>query len=445
MLTQSVNKVINVKKHAVIFSLLLVTFFTSSALAKCKPVYKNGQGGDSKGGVPLTFGPITLQPAEFMPSGLIGSTTASVGQAQAFPKGGDQLLYTCDLSDEGKTYENFATNGDSNVGGNIGNGEGVYQTYFPFIGIKLIRNSDGKVFSRYWQQSPISGHKEGNKLNFYASDFSSVTAEIYRLPATLRGGDPVAKWGCDGPAKDTASGIAYSCTQPNGYTVFVGPGWNDDRNITPGSDSNTNWGGFGYSNWIGFGMVYSAANTFKQSPWGCRVLDYTKTVDLPPVTVSALKSGVITGKDFTVTYRCGGPSINYFINQRVGVGLNKISVAFKTNNPRPANAPGNSQWMPYLVSDNYGQDGYASNVGIAVTPSGSDPTTTLFGFITNAYTDDFTGWFSLLEGELTRSVNSASQVDITSQYFASYAVLNPDDAITPGKVDATAYIVVRYW
>lgn len=66
----------------------MVTFFTSSALAKCKPEFKNGQGGDSTGGVPLVFGPITLQPTEFMPTGLIGSTTASVAQAEAFPKGG---------------------------------------------------------------------------------------------------------------------------------------------------------------------------------------------------------------------------------------------------------------------------------------------------------------------------------------------------------------------
>lgn len=217
------------KKYAVIFSLPIVAFFTSSAFATCQPVYKARQGDDSKGGVPLIFGSIKLQPAEFMPTGLIGSTTATVGQAQSLPEGENQLLYTCDLADQGQTYEYFATNGDSNVGGNISAGEGVYQTYFPFIGIKLIRDSDGKVFSRYWQHSPIEGHREGNKLNFYARDFSGVTAEIYRLPSTMRGGDPVAHWGCNGPADDSASGIAYTCPQPNGYTVFVGPGWNDKK------------------------------------------------------------------------------------------------------------------------------------------------------------------------------------------------------------------------
>lgn len=190
-------------------------------------------------------------------------------------------------------------------------------------------------------------------------------------------------------------------------------------------------------------MVYSSANTFRQSSWGCRVLNYTNPVTLPKVTVSDLKSGVKTGRNFEITYRCGGPLINSYINQTAGVGPDKISVAFRTNNPRPANAPGDSQWMPYLVSDQYGQDGYASNVGIAITASGSD---TPFGFITNAYTNDYTkGWFSLLTGEASRSRNSNSQVDITSQYFASYAILNAADTVTPGKVDATAYIVVRYW
>lgn len=441
MLPQSVNKVTNMKKHVAVFSLLVVTFFTSSALAKCERVFQNGQGSDSSGGVPLIFGPITLQPTEFMPTGLIGSTTASVGQAGVFKEHGNQLLFTCDLADEGKTYENFATNGDSNVGGLNGNGEGVYQTFFPFIGIKIIRDKDGKVFSRYWQQSPISGHKEGNKLNFYARDFSSVTAEIYRFPATYRGGGN--KFGCNDPAKDQASGISYTCTQPNGYTVFVGPGWNDDQDIKPGNDSAHYWGGFGYSNWIGFGMIYSPANTFRQSFWGCRVLNYTNPVTLPPVTVSDLKSGVKMGADFKVTYRCGGPNVEGAIHKDAGVGTGKISVAFRTNNPRPANAPGDAQWMPYLVSDNYGQNGYASNVGIAIPASGSD---TPFEFITNEYTVDYTkGWFSLLAGEDSRTRNGYNQLDITSRYFASYAILNQADTITPGKVDATAYIVVRCW
>lgn len=428
------------KNYAIIFSLPIVAFFTSSAFATCQPVYKARQGDDSKGGVPLIFGSIKLQPAEFMPTGLVGSTTATVGQAQSLPEGENQLLYTCDLADQGQTYEYFATNGDSNVGGNISAGEGVYQTYFPFIGIKLIRDSDGKVFSRNWQHSPIEGHREGNKLNFYARDFSGVTAEIYRLPSTMRGGDPVAHWGCNGPADDSASGITYTCPQPNGYTVFVGPGWNDKKNITiPGADSNTNWDGFSNWNWIGFGMQYSTANTFVQTPWGCRVYSYTNPVVLPPVTVTALKSDFETiGKDFTVTYRCGGALVNGFINRNAGVGPDKISVAFSTDHPMFGN---NVLWSRYALSDNYGQDGYASNVGIGVSVAGKT-----IGFITNAYTNDYTkGWFSLLDGEISRSQNTPTQVDITSQYFAFYGIVDPAKPVTPGKIDATAHIIVRYW
>lgn len=433
------------KKHITIFFSLLMLAFSSSAFARCSPVYKGRQGDDSKGGVPLIFGSIKLQPLEFMPVGLIGVTSVSVGQAESFQsqRGPNTLLYTCDVADQGKTYEYFATNGDSNVGGYAGNGEGVYQTYFPFIGIKLIRD-DGKVFSRNWQHSPIAGHIEGNKLNFYARDFSNVTAEIYRLPTTMRGGTPSAHYGCTGPAADDASGISYSCPQPNGYTVFVGPGWNDNQNITtPGADSNTNWGGFSNWNWIGFGMQYSSANTFQQTNFGCRVLNYTNPVTLPPVTASRLASGVKTGSNFNITYRCGGPFINTAIQRIAGVGPDKISVAFKSNTSKLPDAPGDPQWSPYIISENYDQSGYASNVGIAVTVSGSD---TPIGFIRSEYSDDFTkGWFSPLAGETGRMQNGPSQVDITSQYFASYVVLKPDAPVKPGKVDATAYIVVRYW
>ncbi|WP_205955913.1 fimbrial protein [Pantoea stewartii] len=437
------------KTHAAIFPLLAMMFFASSAFGKCTPERNIGTpGDDSNGGIPLIFGSIKLQPADFMPDGLIGTTHVTVGQAQAFAarQGPDTLLYTCELADEGQTYEAFATNGDSNVGGNISAGDGIYQTYFPFIGIKLIRDKDGKVFSRYWQKSPITGHREGNKLKFYARDFSSVTAEIYRLSETLRGGDPSHHFGCEGPAGDYSRNISYSCPQPNGYTVFVGPGWNSDRNINPGTDSNYNFGGFSNWNWIGFGMQYSTANIFTHTDWGCRVYSYPHTVLLPTVTVAALKSDMKTGSTFNITYRCGGPIIAQMINSlagRGGPGTDKISVAFKTTNPHPLSP----YWTPYLISDNAGQDGYASNVGINIDIPGVE---NMLGFVTGDVPADgmpatARGWVSPLSGEVSRQVYNTQSMDITSQYFASYAVLNPADPVTPGKVDATAYITVRYW
>ncbi|MCS4492670.1 fimbrial protein [Pantoea sp. B623] len=427
------------KKHATIFPLLMATFFTSSALARCESVPHGSPGGDAQGGVPLSYGTIKLTPEEFMPVGLIGVTNVSVGQAQAFQtrQGPDTLLYICDAADQGKTFENFATNGDESTGGYNGNSEGVYQTFFPFIGIKLIRDKDGKVFSRYWQQSPISGHRAGNKLYFYASDFSSVTAEIYRLPATMRGKSS-ADWSkCGGPAADDSRGITYTCTQPNGYTVFVGPGWNDARDIKPGSDSNTHWGGFSASNWIGFGMHYAADNSFTQTQWGCRVFNYTNPVTLPPVTLSELKAGVERGANFNVTYRCGGTAIAQLIDRFAGVGPNKISVAFSTNHPVPGNGV---MWSRYTLSDNDGQDGYASNVGIGISVAGKE-----VGFLTNVNTDQGVGWFSPLDGVVSRSNNGNNQVDITSQYFAFYGIIDPSKPVIPGQVDATAYINVRYW
>jgi type 1 fimbria pilin len=446
MLTQSVSKDLTMKKHMAVFSVLMMSFMTFSAFAKCNPVRDIGTPGDDRhGGVPLIFGTIKLQPTEFMPTGLISATNVSVGQAQAFQSGKnvngpDTLLYICDITDAGKTFENFATNGDESTGGYNGNSDGVYQTYFPYTGIKLIRDKDGKVFSRYWQQSPISGHRVGNKLYFYARDFSSITAELYRLPATMRG-KASANWShCNGPAPDNSSGIGYTCTQPNGYTVFVGPGWNDDQNIKPGTDSNTNWGGFSNSNWIAFGMQYSPANTFAQTLWGCRVLSYTNPVVLPTITVSEVKTLTDKGKDFEITYRCGGPLINSYINKTAGVGPDKISIAFRGNKFPPETQA--AQWSPFIVSDNYGQDGYASNVGIALRSS-SDK---LIGFINNAYTNDYSlGWISPLDGEIRRQQNDLSQVDITSQYYAFYSIIDQTKPVKPGKVDATAYIVVRYW
>lgn len=433
------------KKSIAVFSVLVITFFTFPVFASCRPAHDFGKpGADANGGVPLNFGTIKLQPSEFMPDGMISATNVSVGEAQAFQsgkygKGPDTLLYICDSTDAGQTYENFATNGDESTGGYNSAGEGVYQTYFPYIGVKLTRDKDGKVFSRFWQQSPIEGHRVGNQLLFYASDFSSVTAELYRLPFTIRGNAKNDWSNCHGPARDDSNDIKYTCTQPNGYTVFVGPGWNDKRDIKPGEDSNNHYDGYSAKNWIAFGMQYSSANRFEQTKWGCRVLSYTNPVILPPITVSELKSFTDRGKDFEITYRCGGPLINRYINSAAGVGPGKISVAFKGNR-FPPNVQG-ADWSDSIVSDNYGQDGYASNVGIALRSS----TNQLIGFINNAYTNGSLGWISPLDGETGRQQQGTSQVDITSHYFAFYAVIDPNKPVSPGKVAATANIVVRYW
>ncbi len=425
-------------------SLLIFIFswgLASGALAKCKPVYSGNPGGDSNGGVALNFGNIKLSPEEYQPVGLLGVTHATVGDASAFSKGANTLLYECDISDRGQLYEAFSTNGDSAVGGynEYPAGSGIYQTFFPFIGIKITRDRDGKVFSRKWQRSPIDGTIENGKLHVYARDFSGITTELYRNDQTIRT-HATNGFGCSEPAIDTYKG-SYTCTQPNAYTVFVGPGWNADRNYVEGQDSATGKGyaGFSYYNWIGIGMIY-AKPSLTQSLFGCKVQDYTKVVLMPTVSVTDVENNNRVGAPFTVKYRCGNFGGTRLIDSLAGVGEGKISVAFMAKNSHKEWA--GATYVPFLLSDNDGQEGYARNVGIAITPF--DRNTNL-GFIQENSLGDYKGWFSLLEGEQQRVQVNSTRMEITSQFRAYYVPIAPGVLpVTPGKFDATAYILVRY-
>ncbi len=187
-------------------------------------------------------------------------------------------------------------------------------------------------------------------------------------------------------------------------------------------------------------MRYASANHFFSKPYGCHVSGYTNPVTLPPVTADELKSGIKKGVNFSVNYHCGGALIFAYMRQHAGVGPGMISVAFNTNNPTLGIT---GTWSPYIVSDNYGQEGYASNFGISVSVDDQ-----LVGFITHGYTDDYTnpGWFSIRAGETSYSYNTQRlSLRYHSQFFSFYGIINLGRPVTPGKIEATANIIVRYW
>lgn len=431
-----------------VFTLLIAVLglLPDLANATCWPKYNGYPGSDYTGGVPLVFGNVRLQPDEYQPVGIIATTQASLAQASAL-SGPNTLMFQCDISDQGQTFEYFATNGDSNVGGfsqvDQGTlGEGVYQTFFPRIGIKIIHDNSGETYSRYWKRSPISGHIEGGKLNFYLRDFSSVTAQLFKLSYTDRTNSNNL-FGCLGPAADNYQG-EVTCKQPNAYTVFVGPGWNDNRLIKPGTDSAYYYDGYTVYNWIGIGLIYSSANRLYQTPFGCRVSNYTPVVTLPPITAAQLASGDKVGVPFSIDYKCDGDFFianndgvfNMVISDNTSSPYGNVSAAFMLTRFNDLDYPMAGNTAPYLLSDNYGQPGYATGVGIAIEPANGGGA---LSFI-KSNRGGGVGWFPLNTGLQSTEKNGAQRI-VHARFNAYY---HKFDTVTPGIVDATAYILIRY-
>lgn len=269
----------------------------------------------------------------------------------------------------------FATNGDDRVGGywEIGNGAGTatndglpgyYATYFPYVGLKLTHLNSGKVFTRYWQQSKITQYDVvGTKLQIKPKHLSMVQADLARvssLPPTSGSGSNY----CGGMAAASGSGTySYTCTQPNGYVQFQGPGYKSD---TVGTDSNTHYSFWGQYNGIGFGMRSAASISYTAT---CVARNVTPLVVFPPVTAQELNDNMTRESDFSIEIECSDQAVS-------GVNTNQTALGVQVSSAAYAKAVElglltGTQGVTHLVSNGYGTDPtIATGVGIALNKDG---------------------------------------------------------------------------
>lgn len=229
--------------------LALSLFGAPAALAQCTRVAPWIDSGCDPCGVGTALGRVNLTSTYLQPVGTpLGTSVFDLTSGTRYPDP-NKVLYECDASDAGQIYEVFATNGDDRVGGyyDLGAQDGnpnYYATYFPYVGIRLTHLDSGKVFTRYWQSAPITRYATvGSKIQIRVKDFSAIRADLIRISSLPGAG---ASNYCGYSAGNPLVGMAsttgnsnYTCTQPNGYVTFQGPGIASDP---IGSDSATNYG-----------------------------------------------------------------------------------------------------------------------------------------------------------------------------------------------------------
>ncbi|WP_250547775.1 fimbrial protein, partial [Serratia marcescens] len=307
--------------------LALSLYGAPAALAQCTRVAPWIDSGCDPCGVGTALGRVNLTSTYLQPVGTpLGTSVFDLTSGTRYPDP-NKVLYECDAGDAGQIYEVFATNGDDRVGGyyDLGAQDGnpnYYATYFPYVGIRLTHLDSGKVFTRYWQSAPITRYATvGSKIQIRVKDFSAIRADLIRISSLPGAG---ASNYCGYSASNPLVGMAsttgnsnYTCTQPNGYVTFQGPGIASDP---IGSDSATNYATWGTGRWNAMGMGTAPISSLTYTAT-CVARNVTPLVILPTISVSQLTAGQTSQAQFTINIECDNAAVSGVSSNNTALGL----------------------------------------------------------------------------------------------------------------------------
>ncbi|WP_392566615.1 fimbrial protein [Utexia brackfieldae] len=435
------------KMNKQVWSILLLILFTgyhSMANATCVRVAPAIDAGCDACGVSPGFGKVNLTNSYLQPVGSILATSIfdfTTGVRYPDP---NKVLYQCDVSDIGQIYEQFVTNADDRVGGffDLGATDGnpnFFATYFPYVGIKLTHMRSGTVFTRNYQSVPLTSYETvGTKINIRVKDLSPIKAELIRL-STLPPTTGALSNFCGGMASTTAPD-SYTCIQPNGYVIFVGPGIAGE---VDGSDGGTNYSTWFTGRWNAIGMGTSPRPAISYAS-SCAVRNVTPIVVFPTVSDVSLNAGNTVQGDLTITLECDDKLSPSDLGM-VMLGLQTSYPTYLTEqNLGLVNANGG---MKYLLSDDYDTETtVAKGVGITLTHTASGTPMNFVGWsnctTAGCPTTTESGWYPALYAATAAPSKMAGYAMWTTQLTASLTKI-PGMTVVPGKVKATAYVLAR--
>ncbi|MFJ2364013.1 fimbrial protein [Pseudomonas sp. NPDC087697] len=393
----------------------------------------------------LTFGRVNLTSTYMQPVGTpLGSVVVSAGSSPGLTA--ETVLWECDVRDANEIYEVFATNGDDRVGGywEIGNGKGTtlndglpnyFATWFPYVALKLTHLNSGEPFTRYWQQSKITQYDTvGTKIQIKAKHLSLIQADLARVSSLPPSSGSGSNY-CGGMAASSGSGTySYTCNQPNGYIQFRGGGIAHDK---IGSDSNTSYVFWGQHNGVGFGVRSAASISYTAT---CVARNVTPVVTFSRVTAAELNQGQTRETEFTIGLECSDTTAS-------GIGTNQTALGIQVANAsyvkaQQLNLLTNRGGVRYLVSNGYGTDpSVATGVGISLRNSSTDTAMNFLGWAATG-TGASGGWYPVKDGA-SAAGSSASGYTNYAQTITAILSSLPGLTATPGKVNATAYVLVK--
>jgi len=402
----------------------------------------------------IPFGKINLTDLYFAPVGsmlsniVVPPTNYTHGGAT-----GSSVLWECDEADLPNIYFLVSTNGDDRVGGyyDIGGPDGlkdVYATWFAYVGLK--QTMSGVVLTRTWKKVPITTYAtSGTKIQIRLQDIPPLQAEIYRV-STLPPATGAASSYCGANNNDgggigyaSASGRLYSCNQPNAYVQLAG-----NSNVTfafdhdnEGEDSAQHFDFWGADNGFGYGM--RSASKLYSNPT-CVARSVTPVVLLPTISVNQLDAGQTVSSNFSVRVECSDSVTSGINDRQTALGIQVSEGAWAAASK--LGLVNNKGGVSALVSDNYYGEGIAQGVGITVAYS-NDPGTALTfvgqpGMATLSPGGNTAGWYPVLKGASKEGPSVTGFSWYTYDFIATLKKLS-GQTVTPGKVHATAYILVK--
>lgn len=399
----------------------------------------------------IPFGKINLTDTYLQPVGtLLASVVVTPINYTTNGAKASSVLWTCDATDLPNIYFLVATNGDDRVGGyyDLGQTDGIpgaYATWLGYTGLKLTMS--GVTLTRYWQKLPVTTYAtSGNKIQIRLQDVPPLLAELYRistLPGTSAGSSYCGNNNNNGSGIGLASptGRNYTCIQPNAYIQLSGSNTSIPfGHDAVGEDSNTRYNFWSANNGFGYGM--RIANTLYQTAT-CVARNATPVATFPTVSAPQLMAGGSVDASFTVQVECSNSSTSGIETNQTSIGFQVSSGAFSAAQALGlVNASGG---VSMLVSDNYGIANMATGVGITLQNSLGTPMI----FVGQPGTVSLTtpggnaaGWYPVLAGASPTGSVTSGYTQYQQIYTATLKQI-PGQTVTPGKVYATAYVLVK--
>ncbi len=432
------------RKHSIftiIFTLCMI-FFTVHTHARCtRTSIPNAADGAS---ALINVGKLNVTSDYLQPAGsLLGQT---IVPSSLYIYGGakpESVLWTCDEADLPNIYFLVATNGDDRVGGfyELGTADGVpgaYATMWRYVAVKL--SMSGVVFDRLWKRLDITSYEKtsAGKINIRLMDIPPLEVSFFKV-SQIPANQAASNWCGIGTLPLTGS---YTCTQPSGYIQLAGTdnvtfGFAHD-NI--GDDSAYNFRFWGAYN--GFGYRIASTSSLGNAAT-CVARSATPTVNFNSISSAALLNGSSTEANFNVQVECSDSAISGTASNQTAIGFQPSSGAFKA--AQNLGLVLSNGAVQYLVSDDYGTDtNLAEGVGISLRNAGNGKNMIFlnqFGLVLGG--GEAAGWYPVLDG--TPSKIGSEQTGYNSYLQTYTAILKtlPGQMVKPGKVKATATVVVK--
>jgi len=403
--------------------------------------------------IKLRFGHINLTDTALQPYGLLASLAVSATHYPAANKP-NPVLWRCDASDLGNLRFLVATHADWEFGGmndlgKLGEPAGVYLTAFRNIGLRL--RMDGKPLTDHWQAIPVKSYrkyKAGDRemIAIHLQDIPVMEAELYKVNWRVPERDDIV--GCHYKDRQ-GTRISYDCADFNGYLQLAGPGiphdleneLADSRHSLAYRDNNA----------LAWGMYHSLS--LSRVPT-CVVNSATPHVHFGTVTMPQLDAAGMAGAaaaDFNIEVKCNDAltKVSGTKDNQTAIGLQVSPSAFAA--AKALNLVNASNGVKLLVSDQYGMPGFAQGVGIALHSRGGgrryfvgQPGLVGPGWPRDEINRNNSGWYPVGNSPGAETCQTTQfrcyRLDFTAKLMKLPGV---GVSVTPGKVRATAHVLVK--